>query len=167
MIRAATTEDAQEIAKVHVASWRTTYAGQMPQSVLDQLSVPQRQLMWARQLEDTSQRIVVAERNGAIVGFSSVGPSRDEDRSPGTAEVYTIYLLEGSKGIGIGPALWASSFETLTELGYSEVTLWVLDTNERARRFYTKMGLELDGAQKSQNFGDSQVTELRYRRRIR
>lgn len=166
MIRAATIDDAQEIARVHVASWRTTYVGQMPQTVLDDLSVPQRHIMWARQLEDPSQRILVAERDGEVVGFASVGPSRDEDRSPRTAEMFTIYLTEENKGNGIGTALWARSLEILTELGYSEVTLWVLDSNERARRFYERMGLEFDGTQKSLHLGDKPLTELRYRARI-
>lgn len=47
-IRAATPNDAALIAGVHVASWRETYAGLLPEAMLSDLSVSDRTGRWAR-----------------------------------------------------------------------------------------------------------------------
>ena len=41
-VRAATPDDARGIAEVHVAGWRWAYRGQMPDALLDSLSVEDR-----------------------------------------------------------------------------------------------------------------------------
>src|SRR5882724_1102422 len=163
MIRTAKIEDVREIANVHVASWRTTYVGQVPQSFLDELSVPKREAAWTAAFDIPAHRMLVVEIENEIVGFSSFGPSRDGDGSPDIGELYAIYLTGATKGCGVGKALWEQTRDLIKALGYSEVTLWVLDTNIRARRFYEKAGFKLDGAKKHANFGDQEVTELRYR----
>lgn len=166
IIRPATPHDARAIAEVHVSSWRTTYVGQFPHALLDQLSVPQRESMWERLLNDLSHRTFVAKKAGGIVGFSDAGPSRDQDSAPYVGELYTIYLIEEHKGRSIGKALWMHNHDALRELGYTEVTLWVLDTNLRAREFYEKLGFKPDGARKRDTFDRQELTEVRYRRRV-
>lgn len=166
MIRTATIEDANQIATVHVSSWRTTYAGQMPQSLLDGLSVPRREAQWRTVFHDSRHHILVAEDGGKIVGFSSFGPSRDNDSSSSVGELYAIYLIEDAKGRGIGTALWERTCDFIKQLGYSEVTLWVLDTNSRARNFYDKVGFTLDGAAKREDIGGAEISEVRYRLRV-
>lgn len=46
VIRSALPEDARAIAEVHVSSWRTTYRGLLPESVLAAQSVEQRESGW-------------------------------------------------------------------------------------------------------------------------
>jgi len=106
MIRAAKIEDVREIANVHVASWRTTYMGQVPQSFLDELSVPKREAAWTAAFDNPAHRMLVAEIEDEIVGFSSFGPSRDGDASPDIGELYAIYLTEATQGCGVGKELW-------------------------------------------------------------
>jgi hypothetical protein len=43
------------------------------------------------------------------------------------------------------------------------MTLWVLDGNARARRFYERAGLVADGAAKHATFGGATLREVRYR----
>lgn len=45
-IRKAVLSDAKGIAKVHVDSWRTTYANIMTEAYLNQLSYEKREEMW-------------------------------------------------------------------------------------------------------------------------
>lgn len=78
-------------------------------------------------------------------------------------ELYAIYLVEESKGAGIGKSLWEKSLKDLHALGYTEVTLWVLDTNERARRFYERVGFVPEDIFKQVNIGGQEVREIRYR----
>jgi ribosomal protein S18 acetylase RimI-like enzyme len=53
--------------------------------------------------------------------------------------------------------------KALNERGYAEITLWVLDTNRRAREFYEKVGFVEDGKTKTENIGGKEVVDLRYR----
>jgi ribosomal protein S18 acetylase RimI-like enzyme len=66
----------------------------------------------------------------------------------------------------VGTALMAAGIEALRELGYSEVILWVLEDNPRARRFYEREGWALDGSRKDDEFLGVPVTEVRYRRSL-
>ncbi|MGI8403784.1 MAG: GNAT family N-acetyltransferase, partial [Thermomicrobiales bacterium] len=47
----------------------------------------------------------VAEEQGHVVGFCSIGPSRDQSLQPGVLELYTIYLFPNSARQGIGSLL--------------------------------------------------------------
>ncbi len=50
------------------------------------------------------------------------------------------------------------------EDGYKTVTLWVLSSNDAARRFYETMRFRLDGAAKTDKTADgSQLHEVRFR----
>ncbi|NDC38832.1 MAG: GNAT family N-acetyltransferase [Proteobacteria bacterium] len=163
-IRPAQPEDARGIATVHTHSWQSTYRGQLPDSFLDQLSVPAREQRWRQDLAAKAFQVRVAEQDGVIVGFVSFGPSRDPDAEADcTAEIFAIYLLAEAQGTGAGNALWQQAVGELKRGGYEAITVWVLDTNQKARRFYERMGCVLDGGQKGATIGGQEVVELRYR----
>jgi hypothetical protein len=81
-IRIATIEDAPGLASMHVASWRETYAGILPDGVLSALSVQGRTAMWDRILRDPekadSSVVHLVEDGDRIVGFGSCGSQRLE-----------------------------------------------------------------------------------------
>lgn len=162
-IREAKIEDARQVAMAHVASWKTSYIGQVPQKVLDELSVSKREAAWLEVISDTGQKVLVAEKNKKIIGFSSFGPARDEDLDPGIGELYALYLTEENKRSGTGRALWNYSFTALNESGFDSIILWVLDTNEIARKFYEKVGFVYDNKNRPMNIGGKDVIALRYR----
>jgi len=92
--------DAGAIADVHIASWRTTYAGIVAQSYLDALSVDERTAAWTRWLSASSpsrSEIRVAETHSHLVGFVA-GGLRREVTGDYHAQLYAIYLRsEGSE----------------------------------------------------------------------
>jgi ribosomal protein S18 acetylase RimI-like enzyme len=137
----ANQNDIRGIAEVQVSSWQTTYVGQVPQTYLDGLSVPKREVAWREELTIPSHRLIVAEENERIKGFVSFVHSRDTDVNSSVGEVYAIYLLETVKGPGHGRALWNDAFKALKADLYRQVTLWVVDTNTVARRSYERVGL--------------------------
>jgi hypothetical protein len=51
----------------------------------------------------------------------------------------------------------------LAARGCREATLWVLDTNTRARTFYERKGWAADGATQVDEVWGATVTEVRYR----
>jgi L-amino acid N-acyltransferase YncA len=165
-VRLATRQDLAAIAEVHVRAWQEAYVGQVPQDHLDSLSVAQRRQTWTNRFDRADDRsaIFVLVDDGAVVGFAHVCPSRDPEVSSGVGEVTSIYLRQSQWGRGGGRALMAGALDGLTERGFAEATLWVLETNTRARQFYETTGWVGDGTEKLEAIGTTRVTEIRYRR---
>lgn len=165
-VRVATEADAEGIARVHVASWQVAYRGQVPDAYLDGLTadIERRAAFWQRWLSEGRVRVFVSEVAGLVTGFVSLGASGDADRDDATGEVYAIYVHPAAWAAGTGRALFALAAATLREMGFSKATLWVLGTNERARRFYEAAGWSTDGATKDEERGTFVLREVRYRR---
>jgi L-amino acid N-acyltransferase YncA len=164
-IRPAGPSDARTIAEIHVRAWRWAYQGLMPVELLEGLSVEQRERMWGRSLspQGPPNRILVAEGEGRVVGFVATGPSQDPDATPDTGEVYAIYLEPAVVGTGVGRELFSRATDGLRAEGYRAATLWVLDTNERTRRFYQAAGWRPDGETRVEPWGAFDLSEVRYR----
>ena len=90
MIRTAQIEDSRSLAEAHVASWKHTYVGQIPDEYLEGLSVPARETAWRESFANKSHEILLAEEGGIAAGFVSFGLSRDEDSASNTGEVPSL-----------------------------------------------------------------------------
>jgi RimJ/RimL family protein N-acetyltransferase len=153
-VRLAEPADAPAVASVHVKSWQTTYRGQIPDEVLDNLSVDESQAMWARAIP--RGEVWVALADDEVVGFACTGPAREVE---GIFQLYAIYFLPSAWGSGLAAPLAQAA------LGDAPDTIvWVLEDNQRARRFYERLGFTLDGTTREEEFGSAVVKELRYRR---
>jgi L-amino acid N-acyltransferase YncA len=161
-LRLARPEDARAIAEVHVGSWRHAYRGLLPAGYLDRLSVDEREASWREALASDAAGAVVAEAEGRIVGFASFGPSRDEDAAEGVGEVPAIYVDPEVLGAGVGRTLLAEATARLREAGFRRATLWVLEANARARRFYEKAGWAWDGTVSRHDFDCANEPVVRY-----
>jgi GNAT superfamily N-acetyltransferase len=103
------------------------------------------------------------DRKGKVVGFSHFCPTRDDDRDPATTgEVTSIYLAPETWGAGYGVALMDVSIDEMVTAGYETASLWALDTNARARRFYEIGGWKPDGAVKTHDWGSFTCIDVRY-----
>jgi hypothetical protein len=60
----------------------------------------------------------------------------------------------------------AAAAGELAAAGFASATLWVLDSNARARRFYELAGWTADGSSKQADVAGATVTEVRYRRAL-
>ena len=106
-IRVAIPEDATSMARVHVDSWRSTYAGIVPAEYLAGLSYRNRESLWKDLLttDRPGTSYFVAETGGGdIVGFANAGPEREGD-STYRGELYAIYILEEYQHMGLGRRL--------------------------------------------------------------
>jgi GNAT superfamily N-acetyltransferase len=164
-VRSALAADATPIAQVHVAGWQVGYAGLLPADYLARLSVEQRADRWAAILADPSAAgtTLVAELGGAIIGFASVGPSRDDDAAPGAGELWAIYVDPPHWGTGAGHGLHEAALQELRDAEMTRATLWVLHGNQRAQSFYERRGWTADGATKTDWRDDVRLDEQRYR----
>ena len=165
-LRDAAPADAEALAEVHVASWKAAYRGLMPDAFLDGLAPADRLDRWRKRFAEPGTRILVWEEGGRITGFCFGGSSRDQDTGPcRCGEIYAIYLRPEAWGRSIGRALYEAAIEDLRSRGFQELTLWVLRGNRRARDFYERMGMTLDGADKVKTMPPGiQLDEVRYRR---
>jgi N-acetylglutamate synthase-like GNAT family acetyltransferase len=98
---------------------------------------------WVHNLTTGPQRWWVAERNGRVVGFVGIGPSRDPVE-PGLGELDTIAVAPTEWGKGVGRALMSVALDALAET-FSEGILWTLASYERGHRFYVATGWAADG----------------------
>jgi ribosomal protein S18 acetylase RimI-like enzyme len=164
-IRPATPKDAQRLAEIHVSAWQAAYRGQLDDEYLDGLKVDDRLEQHRRSLQEqrTDWRTWLAEDGGRVVGFAVTGPSEDADAERTTAEVYAIYLEPDRVGTGLGRGLFSHAVQDLRERGFDAVTLWVLETNERARRFYEAAGWKPDGSITSERVDCEMRPTVRYR----
>ena len=157
-IRPAAINDAAAIAHVHVESWRTTYAGIMPDAYLASLDEMLRARLW-REWLTADALVLVAELNGSVVGFAHAGPSR-EPLEKCDAELYSIYLLKDSQKRGVGTALLRAMAGTLLERNFRSMAVWVLEQN-RSRNFYERAGGKLVTSQVIE-VGGSKLMEVAY-----
>lgn len=160
-IREATVADGTAIADVHVRTWQAAYEHVFGAERLAGIDLERRASGWQRALAGRpDEPVFVAELDGRIVAFASVGPSRD---AAGTGELFAIYALPEAWGTGAATVLIRTAVKTLRELGYGEAVLWVLEDNPRARRFYEREGWVVDGAQRDGVHMGMRTVEVRYR----
>lgn len=138
MIRAATMDEAETLADLHVRCWRETYAGIMPASYLDNLKAEDRVEMWRERLAMPDRFIRVA--GAQPCGFVISGPRRASMPDHADGEIYSIYLLQSAQGQGLGKDLFAAAQRDWLDRSGQALQLSVAAANAGARGFYERMG---------------------------
>jgi ribosomal protein S18 acetylase RimI-like enzyme len=142
-VREARAEDAAGIARVHVETWRASYAGLVPYAYLVGMNEQGQTLVWQRLLSSRGhESVLVAEAATAdgrqLVGFGSFGRARP-GMLPYRGEIYTLYVAVDWQGRGLGRRLLGGMFRAMMRDGLSDAFLWVLSSNP-SRFFYEAMG---------------------------
>jgi GNAT superfamily N-acetyltransferase len=158
-VRQATPDDARALSEVRVDTWRVTYRGVIPQTVLDGLDVERGERFFRGVIVAEGRAGFVAEQDGRVVGFALLGPSRDLD---GVGELYAIYVRKEAWGQGAGPALMDAAIDWL-DGRWEEAVLWVAEENPRARRFYERYGWIAEESRVDEVAPGAFVPEVRYR----
>jgi ribosomal protein S18 acetylase RimI-like enzyme len=150
---------------VHVRTWQAAYAHVFGAKRLAGIELDARERRCRERLATPSphEAVFVAETAGSVVGFASCGESRD---AIDEGELYAIYVLPESWGSGAGQALMAATLASLRASGFATASLWVLDDNPPAQRFYEREGWKRDGGVRKEDVLGVQVTEVRYRIRL-
>ncbi|MDX6200035.1 MAG: hypothetical protein QOJ79_3186 [Actinomycetota bacterium] len=166
VIRDARPSDARRFEEIRIAGWKSAYAGIFAADFLDDLAVEDERVTQREAwLADLPQHhvMLVAELDGGVVGGAILTPSRDHDL-PEAAELLALYIDPDLRSNGIGTALMDAGFARLPQPLH---TLWTLEDNTAARRFYERHGFVADGVQKTfeRAAGSGNPVEIRYRRR--
>jgi len=138
-VRSAVLDDADAIAKVHVATCQDV----VPNDFLANLLVTQRadkrrEIITSKQAGDTRALFIVTN-NKEICGFVACGPARDND-FPDHGEIYAIYVLPGRQKQGRGRKLFEASRDFLRRKGFKQAYVWSLEQNTHAHKAYEKWG---------------------------
>jgi len=157
-IRAATEHDAVAISQVHVQSWRTTYAGIVPDEYLATLNEAECVIVWRQWLSRDIQ-VYIADLDGETVGFISGGAIREPVLTY-DAELYAIYLLQSAQRQGIGTALLKELAGSLLSRGFKSMIVWVLEKNP-SKDFYVKSSAQAVTAKDIQ-IGGMTLSEVSY-----
>ena len=163
VVRRALTEDSHGIAVVHISSWQHAYRGIVPQSHLDQLSIEDRETRWIEIFDRGGSETLVVDADDRIVGFISYGKSRRERAERDEGEIYAIYVSPSHWSSGVGRSLWEAALPRLRELGYVRAIVWVLAANDKAIRFYERVGFTFcKGSETTVEIGGERLPEVRY-----
>jgi hypothetical protein len=151
-IRRARPSDAAAIGSVHVLTWRSAYAGVLPDAYLSELSPGQHASGYAQAIADRRDGHAMfvavasgtdappgqgAREGGVVVGFVSGGRARRPGLGQG--EVETLYVLDDYRERGVGRRLMRAMAAHLAAVGCRSVMLWVLEGNP-TRWFYLRLG---------------------------
>ena len=165
-VREARVNDANAIAEIYTASWKSTYADILPESLLNSLSVESLSKEWTGKIERGDSSIYVAESKGEIIGFAELGSNEDEDlknEKLDIVELHALYFHPSTVNQGLGTQMWGVLEEQL--IG-KLVVLWVLRDSSDARHFYIKHGFEQDLVEGQLQFQDQSFPRKRYRKLI-
>ncbi len=157
IVRVARPDDADQLATVFIEAWRGSYRGVVDDAIIDALYHPD-VASWLRNLvENTAARTVVAEKNGQVLGFTRFG---DETGNPARGHVFALYVDPSQSGHGVGRRLLERAIGELDPMSTREVTLWVFEENERARRFYQAAGFAPDGVRRVEELFKAQEISM-------
>jgi ribosomal protein S18 acetylase RimI-like enzyme len=134
LVSAAAADDAVEIARVYVETWRDAYRTILPEDTLAHLSVPRIAHSFVESMHN-GEIVLVAKHDGRVIGFASGGRESDRDvffRS----EIFTLYVAPFAQRVGVGRALVDEMRARLP----APIIVWVLAQNRAGRAFYESVG---------------------------
>jgi GNAT superfamily N-acetyltransferase len=157
-VRPARAPDARAVAEVQLRTWRTAYAGVLPDAALHSITVEQAEQRWRAAVDappTPRHRLLVATDDNRLVGFAASGPATDSDVDPATtAEVATLLVEPDAQRGGHGSRLLAATADHVTGAGARAVTVWVLEADRPMRAFYESAGWAADGARRDLDMGE-------------
>ena len=144
IIRRARPSDATAIGAVHVAAWRSTYAGILPPDYLTRLSSVRQAAHYQAAIRGGVGVYVAVESDAdpaaaTVVGFATAGRARQGAGAPADGEIETLYVLDDWRDRGVGRRLMRAAADHLTEIACQAAFLWVLRDNP-SRWFYARLG---------------------------
>ncbi|HEV8173480.1 MAG TPA: GNAT family N-acetyltransferase [Actinoplanes sp.] len=173
-VRPARPEDADEIARIQLSTWRTAYRRLLPPHVLANLDEAYLARGWREAISDAPSerhRVLIAVEQGEssyVVGFGASGPADEQalapDERPLGADVVAItdLLVEPRWGRrGHGSRLLAACVDMWRSDGFKSAVAWVYEADPAMRKFLGSTGWEPDGATRALDVDDMLVPQLR------
>jgi GNAT superfamily N-acetyltransferase len=146
---------------MHYASCEEAYSSFFPEEFWGEETEQRWISSWIRDLQSPppGSSTWIGLRDGEIVGFVTVGPTRPNPTVGTPArdrELWSIYVRASEYGSGLADRLLEAALP-----GETPAELWVFRANDRARRYYSKRGFAPDGAHHTFGAGFGHQVEIR------
>src|SRR4051794_26001302 len=159
-VRPARPGDADEIARIQLTTWRTSYRRLFPAHVLANLDEAYLSRGWQEAITappSPRHRVLIAIEQGEstswAVGFAAAGPADEHALAPEEQPLgedvaaITDLLVEPRWGRrGHGSRLLAASVDRWRTDGFTAAVAWAFDADKAMQAFLASTGWEPDGA---------------------
>jgi GNAT superfamily N-acetyltransferase len=167
-VRPARPDDAEEIGRIQVDTWRTAYTTIVPAAVLEGLSVPDAATAWTAAITSPPtprHHVLVAQEQEWRVGFVALGPADDlekDDPEPATTVALAPILVEPRWGRrGHGSRLLAAAVDHARADGMTRAIAWIPEGDIPSREFLLSAGWAPDGLARALDTGAGELREIR------
>jgi GNAT superfamily N-acetyltransferase len=178
-VRTAVQDDAAEIARIQLETWRIAYASQLPEGALDGVETDAAAARWSEavaQPPTPAHRVLVAyERAGdgpaTTVGFAATTPADPSDvevpngpdlHDPASTVAIPALVVEPRWGRrGHGSRLLAAVVDLARADGAEYAVTWVLSGDTASQSFYASAGWQPDGTVRELSANGDLVREVR------
>ena len=162
IIRYANEDDARSLGIVYSQSYQVAFKGIIPDKILNDVFSPEKRTEGLqREISEGIPANAILFNDDKPAGILTYGRSKDVDLDDTFLEILRIYILPTYWGQNIGTELINWGINEIQNKGCKKITLWVLEENSRARKFYEKMGFIHDGITRVIDVG-KELIDLRY-----
>jgi L-amino acid N-acyltransferase YncA len=153
IVRAAADADVEAICVIHNQGIVDRTA------TLDQaLKTPSERRQWLAQRE-TRHPVIVAERDGEVVGWGSLNRFNPRDAYDHVAD-FSVYIERRSRGQGLGTMLLAHLVDLARAIGYHKMALAALVGNDAGVALYIGAGFSRVGIYREQGQLDGRWVDV-------
>ena len=170
-VRVAQPEDAAEIARIQLTTWRSAYAELLPAGVLESLDTAGTEQEWQHTLTAGPASVLVATEGTWTVGFCAAGPAPEQETvaadgtvppDAATVALVSTLLVEPRWGRrGHGGRLLGTMAQRLAAAGMTRGVTWVPEADEASLAFFHSVGWVPDGTVRTLDAGGRPLRELR------
>jgi L-amino acid N-acyltransferase len=139
VIHTTATFDLQERTREQQQRWMQQYGGRYP--------------------------LIVAEREGTVVGFACLSPHRSKPAYAQTAEI-SLYIAPNAQGQGIGSRLMSEILHQAEQLKYHVIVAGITEGNEASVRLHEKYGFQYVGCFREVGYKFGQWLDVCYYQRM-
>jgi len=162
LIRYADLEDSDVLGEIHSESLQVAFKDIIPDYVLkDDFSVKRRTERFIMELSENSPKTAMVFEGNEPAGLISFGKCRYGNNDKSWIEIWRVYLTPEFWGTGMAKELMEWGINEILKENFSNIELWVLEENTRAKKFYEKIGFKHDNTVQIINMG-KELKELRY-----
>jgi GNAT superfamily N-acetyltransferase len=173
-VRPARPDEAADIARIQLSTWRIAYKTMLPKSILDNLDEAWITRQWQEAITSPPSprhRVLIAIEQADenhMVGFAASGPpdehalAPEEKPLPDETVAITDLLVEPRWGRrGHGSRLLSAAVDLWRQDGFTTAVAWAYERDKSTRDFLTSAGWALDGATRSLDVDDLLVPQVR------
>ncbi len=167
-VRPARADDAGEIGRIQVDTWRSAYNELLAPEVLDGLVAADAGVVWGAAIStppSARHHVLVASEQDWLVGFAALGPADefdDDDPEASSTVALAPILVEPRWGRrGHGSRLLAAAVDHARLDGMTRAIAWVPEGDTASREFLISAGWAPDGLVRALDTGAGELREVR------